>query len=304
VTQPYTITAGSYTGNLNFWPGAIVSVNKSVAVDAEHGNVVGVGLNSGPMQVASRCLGYGQTSPGGYTVCMSSVTTANNSVPNQTATLLTDGGAAGGGQTVSKGRLNFSTSPVAALQPHHIITLVDSQPGLTRATIGYRPPASANDVWIGTDVPAGGVGLTAGQLALGAPVSITNYIAGSGDGKTQNWLERLTAKQKTFAIPVAIKEGSTLTLGQGSPLSQIKIYRVEHVAARSVPPQSCIDVVAKAAGLTSADQITSVTPPNKLGNLSLNAYANAEDSVVLHFCNAGGAEADAPAGTYSFLAVH
>ena len=306
VTHSYAFlpTSGTYAGNLAFWPGSIVSANKSVAVDVEHQNVVGVGLSYGPIQVANRCLGYGQASPGGYTSCASSVTTPNNSVPNQTAMLMTDGAAAGGGQMLSKGRLNFSTSPWAALQPHHIITLVDSQPALTRATIGYRPPASANDVWIGTDVPARGVGLAAGQLALGAPVAITNYIGGTGDGTTQNWQERLTAKQKVFAISVKIKEGSSLTVGEGSPLSEMKIYRIEQVAASRVPPQSCIDVVAKAAGLTDADQITSVSPPNKLGNLSLNAYAGAADAVILHFCNASNAEAATPAGAYSFMAMH
>ena len=304
VTQPYKFlpTSGTYGGNLIFWPGSIVTVNKSVVVDVEHQNVVGVGLAHGPLQVASRCLGYGQASAGGYTTCASSVTTPNNSVPNQTATLMTDGPAVGGGQTVSKGRLNFSTSPWAALQPHHIITLVDSQPALTRATIGFRPPASANDVWIGTDVSPGGVYLPDAQLAFGAPVAISSYIAGIGDGKTQNWLERLTAKQKIFAVPVTIKQGSTLTLGEGSPLSQMKVYRIEHVGGSRVPPQSCIDIAAKAAGLTSSDQITSVTPPDRLGNLSLNAYAS-PDSVTLHFCNASTAAAAVPAGAYSFLAV-
>jgi hypothetical protein len=305
VTQPYRFSpaSGTYTGNLIFWPGSIVSVNKTVAVDVEHQNVVGVGLNHNPLQVASRCLGLGQASPGGYTACTSSVTTPNNAVPNQTATLMTDGTAEGGGQTLSKGRLNFSTSPWATLLPHHIITLVDSQPELTRATIGYRPPASAKDVWIGTDGPEHGARLNAGQLAFGAPVAITNYIDATGNGKTQDWLERLTAKDKVFAVPVKIKEGSSLTVGEGSPLSQMKIYRTDHLAASRVPPQSCVDVVAKVAGLTSADQITSVTPPNKLGNLSLNAYAGATGSLILHFCNASNAEAASPAGTFSFLAV-
>jgi len=215
VSQPYTIPPGTYAGNLIFWPGSIVSVNQSVAVDIEHPNVVGVGLNNSPLQVANRCTDYGQTSPGGYTACAASVTTANNSVPNQTATLMTDGGSAGGGQTVSKGRLNFGTSPWAALQPHHIITLVDSQPGLTRGTIGYRPPASASDVWIGTDVPMSGVNLNLGQLAFGAPVSITHYIDATGDGGHSNWLERLTLKQKTFAVPVKITEGNSFSLGGG-----------------------------------------------------------------------------------------
>jgi hypothetical protein len=304
VPQSYTIAQGNYGGNLIFWPGSIVAVNKSVAVDIEHGNVVGVGLTGSPLQVAHRCTGYGQTSPGGYTACSASVTSANNAVPNQTATLMTDGGAAGGGQTVSKGRLNFATSPWAALQPHHIITLVDSQPGLTQGTVGYRPPASANDVWIGTDVPAGAVGLSAGQLAFGAPVSITNYIGATGDGVHTNWLERLTPKQKTFAVPVKITEGGSFTLGDGSPLSQMKIYSVNNVPARHVPPQSCMDVVGKVRGLTKSDQIAGVTPPSKLGNLSLNAYATGEDAIMLHFCNSSGFEAISPPGAYSFLAVH
>ncbi len=302
VSQPYTIPPGTYAGNLIFWPGSIVSVNQSVAVDIEHPNVVGVGLNNSPLQVANRCTDYGQTSPGGYTACAASVTTANNSVPNQTATLMTDGGSAGGGQTVSKGRLNFGTSPWAALQPHHIITLVDSQPGLTRGTIGYRPPASASDVWIGTDVPMSGVNLNLGQLAFGAPVSITHYIDATGDGGHSNWLERLTLKQKTFAVPVKITEGNSFSLGGGTPLTQIKVYSVT-IPASHVPAQSCIDVVGKVAGLTKSDQITGITPPQEFGNLSLNAYAAGADAILFHFCNPSGAEAIAPPGTYSFLAM-
>ena len=126
---------------------------------------------------------------------------------------MTDGSAAGGGQTISKGRLNFATSPWASLQPHHIITLVDSQPGLTQATTGYRPPASANDVWIGTDVPAVGVGLNAGQLAFGAPVSITNYIGATGDGTHTNWLERLSASLKEFNVGVKFDQSVTMSEG-------------------------------------------------------------------------------------------
>jgi hypothetical protein len=213
VPQSYTVQQGNYGGNLIFWPGSIVSVNKSVAVDLEHGGVVGVGLNNGPAQVASQCSNYGQASPGGYTACMASVTTPNNSMPNQTATLMTDGADNGGGVSLSKGRLNFSTSPWANLQPHHIITLVDSQPGLTRATKGYRPPASANDVWIGTDVSPNAVQLTQGRLAFGAPVSITNYIGATGDGATQNWLERLSASLKEFNVGVKFDQNVTMSGG-------------------------------------------------------------------------------------------
>src|SRR5258708_1734948 len=140
------------------------------------------------------------------------MTSANNSVPNQTATILTDGDAnTGGNQTLSKGRLNFGTSPYTTIQPHHIITLIDSQAALTQATSGYRPLASVNDVWIGTDVPSGGVVQNAGHLAFGAQISITNYIAQTGDGVHANWLERLSASLKEFNIPAKSDQSVALT---------------------------------------------------------------------------------------------
>ncbi len=210
-TSSYTIKQGNYNGALNFWPGSLVSVNRSVTVDVEMGNSVGVGLSGNPLELAHECTGNGAASAGGYTTCLASATSFNNSVPNQTATLVTDGGAnTGGTQLLTKGRLNFNTTPFTSIQPHHIITLIDSQPALTQATTGYRPPASVNDTWIGTDVASGGVGLGSGQLAFGAPVSITNYIAQTGDGIHANWLERLSASLKEFNVPVKFDQSVTV----------------------------------------------------------------------------------------------
>src|SRR5208282_2484153 len=200
-TQAYAINIGDYAGNLIFWPGSLVSVNKSIKVDTEVGYPVGVGLYGNPIQIANQCTGYGVASSGGYTACLGSLTAGvGNGVQNQSATMLTDGGAVGGGEQLSKGRLNFSGTPYSSIQPHHIITLIDSQPGLTQSTWGYRPAANANDVWIGTDVPSGGVTNSYGQLAFGAPISITNYIGQVGDGVHANWLERLSASLKEFNV--------------------------------------------------------------------------------------------------------
>jgi Lower baseplate protein N-terminal domain len=210
-TTAYTIKQGNYSGGLNFWPGSLVSLNKSISVDNEEGPVVGIGLSGNPLQVATRCSSYGAASAGGYTTCLASITSPNNSVPNQTAAILTDGAAVSNGMTLTKGRLNFSTTPGATLNAHHIITLIDSQPGLTQSTSGYRPPASANDTWIGTDVSNGsGVAPSAGQLAFGAPLSITNYIAQTGDGIHANWLERLNASLKEFNVPAKFDQSVTL----------------------------------------------------------------------------------------------
>jgi hypothetical protein len=92
-------------------------------------------------------------------------------------------------------------------------------------------------------------------------------------------------------------------LGDGSPLSQMKIYSVPNMPASRVPPQSCVDVVGEARGLTKSVQITSITPPRSLGNLSLNAYPADEGAIILHFCNPSVSESISPPGTYSFLAV-
>jgi hypothetical protein len=301
-TSAYTIKQADYSGNVIFWPGQIVSVGKSINVNVDENGAVGVGLNGNPLQIANQCSAYGATSPGGYTACLASVTSSNNSVPNQTATILTDGPEVGSGMILTKGRLNFSSTPGAAISPHHIITLQDSEPALTQSTWGFRPPANANDTWIGTDINGSG-SPSSGQLAFGSPVSITNYIAQTGDGIHANWLERLTAKQKTFAVPVRINQGNSLTLGDGSPLSEMRVYRVNNVPARPVDSQSCIDVIAQVDGLSKSDNITSVTPSARLGNLSLNAYPSDDGSIDLHFCNPSRSEVLSPTGTYSFLAV-
>lgn len=301
-TAAYTINIGTYLGAVNFWPGSIVSVNKTIATDNDRYNVIGIGLAGNPLQASAQCPNYGATSAGGFTTCLTSYTDPSGDTTNQTATILTDGAAKAEGMTLTKGRLNFSSTPGAYVSAHHIITLLDSQPAITQATWGYRPPASASDTWIGTDMATGYPNL--GQLAFGAPVSITHYIAQTGDGVQANWLERLTATQKTFAVPVRISDGNSFSLGNGSPLSQMKIYKVDNMPARPVPPQSCVDVVGQAKGLIRSDQITSITPPGRLGNLSLNAYSTDEGSINLHFCNPSGSEVIAPPGTYSFLAVH
>ncbi len=137
----------------------MVSVNKSVKADVEESGIVGVGLNGNPLQIANQCSSYGTASPGGLTLCLSSLNTANNSVTNATATLLQDNNPNGNGSFFAKGRLNFSLPLNAVnINAHHFITLIDSQNALTQSTWGYRPPASVNDTWIGTDVPSG-VGL-------------------------------------------------------------------------------------------------------------------------------------------------
>ncbi len=213
-TSSYPILQAGYNGPMNFWPGAIVSVNKTVNTDIDEYGVTGVGLNGNPIEIADACPNYGGTSAGGYIVCLNGPVAFNNSVPNQTATLLPDGPETGHTTTLAKGRLNFSSTAYSSLAPHHIITLIDSQPALTQATWGYRPQASPNDVWIGTDAPVNSQ-LYQGQLAMGAPVYITNYIGDPGNGSILPWRERLTSTVKMFAVPIQTP-AATLTLNTTS----------------------------------------------------------------------------------------
>jgi hypothetical protein len=201
-----------------------------------------------------------------------------------------------------KGRLNFLNSPAGGVAPSHIITLVDSDPAKTLADALHRPSNDDKDTYIGTDVPPEGANRWQAQLAFGSPISVSNYIGNKGDGT--HWKERLTASEKSFAVPVTIQKGNTLTVGEGSPLSKMKIYSTPSVAATTVAAQTCLDVKQAIPGLTKFDLITGITPPKELGNLSLNAYASAPDTLTLHFCNPTTASVGIPPGVYSFLSVH
>jgi hypothetical protein len=203
----------------------------------------------------------------------------------------------GGAMKNQKGRLNFLESGSG---PTHIVTLVDSVPDKTFAAQANRASNDAGDAFIGCDTRYCS-GALAG-LAFGSPASLSNYIGNVGDGT--NWKERLTDKQKAFAVPVVIQSGNTLTVGSGTPLSQMKMFRTNSVAATNVPAQSCVDVKATVPELSDADLITGLTPPHSLGNLSINGYASAGGIATLHFCNPTTLPVAIPAGAYSFLAVH
>jgi hypothetical protein len=200
-TLAYTVKTGGSI-QLNFWPGTVVTAGNTIDVDKEPTNLVVVGMPTGtPALVGKACNRGGVASSGGYTACLSNL--AFGGAANGTATVLYDGAQ----QTLSKGRLNLFTPQGYLVSPHHFITLLDSQPSLTQSTLGYRPLASTNDVYIGTDIAANQA-ITAGRLSFGAPVSISNYIGNTGDGT--NWLERLTSSLKEFNVNVKFDQSVTL----------------------------------------------------------------------------------------------
>ncbi len=216
-TTAYGVSLGNYSGLLAFWPGPLVSVNRSIRVDQEQGGV-GVGLNGDPLQIASVCDGGGIPSTGGYTNCLSTPVAYAGPGPtaNVPATVMMDAWQSGSFPSNVTGRLNFSSNPFYPYQEgHHIITLLDSNPGLTLGTQGYRRPASGYDGWIGSDAPRA-TSATNTHVALGAGYSISEYIGVNSNFSTtsgteaNNWLTRLTASLKEFNVPAKFDQSVTL----------------------------------------------------------------------------------------------
>jgi hypothetical protein len=287
---------------LDYWPGNIVlgslednqlsGSGATLVADQTPGGIVSVDrFRDGPvvrtLTLAGPGIGYGpEVSP--------SVETLESGPPSywlKRGLILQSKSPADGGQFVNyKGRVNFLT---LGSMPSPLVTWEDSNPAKTAMDQWRRPPADVADADTGM--------YASGILYTRANKEIRDYVGSLPDGTS--WKEQLTAKQKIFAVPVVINNGNTLTLGSGSALSQMKIYTTIPVQRTIVPPQSCFDVMGTANGLSSADQITGITPPAPLGNLSLNAYPKGANAVTLHFCNPSTSNVNAPAGVYSFLAV-
>jgi hypothetical protein len=284
-TDPTQVPVASFVGESNLIGGTgvgIVSVNGSYSPSSF--SLAGTGGAYGVLNGSAGGLGSVSVQLGGF----------------NTATLLMRGRGGYGEAANLKGRLNFIGTNLAGFHNGSIITLVDSNPDKTAATVNYRPTMDVEDVWIGSDNAAAANHKNV-PLAFGAPSSISNYVNALPDGTS--WKERLTAKEKTLAVPLVIKDGNTLTLGAGSALSQMKIYATNKLPGTAVPAQSCVDLTGTATGLSMVDEVTGVRPPAGLGNLSLNGYPKDANMVTLHFCNPSAVAVNTPAGTYSFLGV-
>jgi hypothetical protein len=111
---------------------------------------------------------------------------------------------------------------------------------------------------------------------------------------------------KTWGIDTrGTADFSGLKLGaSGSDLSQMKIYSTSSITPTAVPATTCSDQTFALEGVTTADRVSNVTPPGTLGNISINAYILARDTLLLHFCNPSAFGVSPPRGIYSLLAVH
>ena len=208
-TTSYSLNSLSWEPILSFWPASVVLAGNgsqsyyspTAVFDTDPGDVVAVNWNTYPEVAIRYCAQAASTFGGAMETCSDTNATSVTSV----GTLLNDGLATTSVPTGIKGRLNFESTYSTG---HHIITLVDSNLAKTTATVNFRPPSDANDTYIGLDNTNTGSASSA-QLAIGAPVSISNYIANKGDNTS--YLERLTALGKTFNVPVSINGNLTVT---------------------------------------------------------------------------------------------
>ncbi|MGB8987785.1 MAG: hypothetical protein WCC37_14400, partial [Candidatus Sulfotelmatobacter sp.] len=216
-TTGYTIQSLGWEPVLPFWPGSAVFsgdgsssyYNPVASFDTEPADVVSVDWNALPTLQVRECgdaAAIGSLFGGAWEQCLEGKVTGT--YPPIGGLLFQDGSYNSGTGSGVKGRINFEypTTGVGDIQPHHIITLVDSNFAKTLATIGFRPPNDPGDTYIGLDVAAVP---GAEQLAFGSPVAISNYIGNAGDNSS--YLERLTASAKTFNVPVHINGNLTVT---------------------------------------------------------------------------------------------
>jgi hypothetical protein len=216
-TAGYTIQSLSWEPLLPFWPGSVVFAgdgsslyyNPLASFDTDPGDVVSVDWNVYPQLQVRNCSDVAATGSwfgGAWEQCLEGRVVGIN--PPIGGLLFQDGTYNLGTGNGVKGRINFEypTTGGGLVQPHHIITLVDSNFAKTLATIGFRPPNDPGDTYIGVDV---GAAPGAQQLAFGAPIAISNYIGNAGDNSS--YLERLTATGKTFKVPVIVNGNLTVT---------------------------------------------------------------------------------------------
>jgi hypothetical protein len=146
-----------------------------------------------------------------------------------------------------------------------------------------------------------------GYLYRGASANSIDCGTGTGDTSCTFTLGILNAGNSVNSPAVVASASVTtpsLTVGGGSPVSRVGYYTTGAVTPIAVPAQSCNDQTFVVSGLAATDNLGSIHPPGPLGNVSIDGYASAANTVSLHFCNVSAASAVPPAGAYTFLAMH
>ena len=207
-TSNYTVAAAQQTARFNYWPGALVLGKGAKVHIGNCGQSAAIITTSYlPTVYCNHSVPAG--SGGSYTPYWA-VFQAGDSVGNNNpiiGAIVEQAGPATGSALSGLTGMRGFLSP-GALGQTDMYTFAYTNPFLTLATPGYRPPASPTDTAIGFDsAPASGA--TSAQLGFRAPVAISQYIGSVFDNSS--FKERLTATAKTFNVPVTINGNLTVT---------------------------------------------------------------------------------------------
>lgn len=253
----YTVARPTYFPLLNFWPGNIILGSASdtsnasasqVSVLASDGlgdNVVSELGPTAPAVIATYCNPVTEWTPL-IAVCLGAPIFDTQQAIMLPVKRTNDGGL----NTNLKGKTNYGT---LGSGPGHIITLSDSNFEKTVATANNRPNNDAPDAFIGYDQHDSTPSKVG--ISFGAPVSLSNYIANTGDGT--NWLERLTANLKAFRVPISTNSPITSTVSTGTPpLAVASTTPVPNLTLSNHPEvQGCGSTVNCSAHLLTNGQI-------------------------------------------------
>lgn len=145
-----------------------------------------------------------------------------------------------------------------------------------------------------------------GYLYRGSGPNTVDCGTGTGDTSCTFTLGVLNAGTAINAPAVNATSGvktPSVTVGGGSAVTHVAYYSTGAITPTAVSAQSCSDETFAVTGLTTADNLGSVTPPGALGSVSVDAYASAANTVTLHFCNVSGTSVTPPTGVYAFLGM-
>jgi trimeric autotransporter adhesin len=146
-----------------------------------------------------------------------------------------------------------------------------------------------------------------GYLYRGATANSIDCGTGTGDTSCTFTLGVLNAGNSVNS-PSVVASASvttpTLNVGSGSTVSRMGYFTTGTITPSAIPAQSCNDQTFTVSGISATDNLGSIRPPASLGNVSMNGYASAVNTLLLHFCNATTSSVAPPAGAYTFLAMH
>ena len=174
----------TYIPDVMFWPGGLILGGGGKFQWDDHNLLAGALSLAGDAAPASSTPTLAGNNPTGYVQALGgNVTLLDEKNSN---TLLN-----------TKGRVIVERPYGSRVYQGHYVTLVDSDPLANLSSATKRTTLAPSDTYIGNDVP--NAPLNGAGLALGAPVSITEYINAAPDG--DSWQERLTAIKKETRVP-------------------------------------------------------------------------------------------------------